>query len=476
MMGRMITVGVAALLCTATSSASAPGAPTSPTLNVTPVGGILDAPFNVTLKGVSPGARVAIRATRRTKDGTPWTTAGVFQANAAGFVDAARFPSLGGSYRGVSPHGLLCSALPVEPEKLDAYIAGLANNPRQPTSFPDEIVGRTPIEVTASVDGKVVASTMAWRSNAEGTAGEDVAVADGWKGVFFPPAAGVRPGAPVLLLTGSGGGVFRYTAARLASRGHPALAMAMYRYPGLPDSLVNFPIERVRDAASYLAKRAGTERAVVLGVSRGSEAAALAGVHFPQAFSGVILLVPSHVADNGAIGPAAKVTDSAWTLHGKPVPRTELGYTPEDPRIAEQAKTLPGYNGSAMVLDLWNSPAFEAKYGIPYERMKAPILVLGAGQDGVWPSGISAERIKRRMARHGKGHQVEVHVYPTAGHSMVALAFGGTLSTFSYSPTLKGFGASGGEPNGNCEAAFDSFRATLAFLDRLPKRQRRSKP
>lgn len=461
-----MTVGTAALLCIAAAPASAP-TPASPALNVTPVGAILDAPFDVTLKGAPPGARVAIRATRRTKDGAPWSTVGVYQANAVGFVDAARFPSLGGSYRGVSPHGLLCSALPVEPDKIDAYIAGFAKNPRQPTSFPDELVGRTPIEVTASVGGKVVASATAWRSYAEGTAGEDVAVAEGWKGVFFPPAAGVRPGAPVLLLAGSGGGLFRYTAARLASRGHPTLAMAMFRYPDLPDSLVNFPIERVRDAAFWLAKRAGTEQAVVMGVSRGSEAAALAGVHFPDAFSGVVLLVPSHVADNGALGPAAKVTDSAWTVNGKAVPRTELGFTPEDPRIAEQAKTPPGYNGSAMVLDFWNSPAFEAKYGIPYERIKVPILVLGAGQDAVWPSGISAARIKRRMTRHGKGGQVEVHIYPTAGHSMVQVAFGGTLSTFGYSPTLKGFGASGGQPNGNCEAAFASFHSTLAFLDRL---------
>lgn len=475
MMVRMMTIGAAALSCIAAAPSSAPGAPASPSLNVTPVGGILDAPFDVTLKGVPPGARVAIRATRRTKEGAPWTTVGVYQANAVGFVDAARFPSLGGSYRGVSRHGLLCSALPVEPEKLDAYIADFANNPRQPTSFPDELVGRTPIEVTASIGGKVVASAKAWRSYAEGTAGEDVAVADGWKGVFFPPTTGVRPGAPVLLLAGSGGGVFRYTAARLASRGHPTLAMAMFRYPGLPDSLVNFPIERVRDAALWLAKRAGTKQAVVMGVSRGAEAAALAGVHFPDAFSGVVLVVPSHVSDNGALGPAAKPSDSAWTLNGKPTPRTDLGYTPDDPRIAEQAKTLPGYNGSDMVLTRWSSLEFEAKYGIPFERMKAPVLVLAAGQDAVWPSWISADRIKRRMTRHGKGGQVEVHVYPTAGHSMVQVAFGGPLSTFGYHPLLKGFGALGGQPNGNCEAGFDSYRATLAFLDRLQKRQRSPK-
>lgn len=470
MVGRKTTFGIAALLC----AAAAPGASGGPSLDVTPAGAVIDAPFDVKLTGVAPGARVTIRVTRRTEEGAPWTTVGVYRADAAGLVDAARFASIGGSYRGVSPHGLLCSALPVEPEALDAYIAARTRDPSLPAFFPDTL-GRTPIEVTASIGGTVVASATAWRSYAEGTAGEDVAVADGWKGVFFPRAVGVRPGAPVLLLAGSGGGAFRYTAARLASRGHPTLAMAMFRYPGLPDSLVNFPIERVRDAASYVAKRAGTARAVVMGISRGSEAAALAGVHFPQAFSGVVLVVPSHVADNGALGPAAKVTDSAWTVHGKPVPRTDLGFTPDDPRIAARAKTPPGYDGSAMVADLWNSSAFEAKYGIAFERIKVPILVLAAGQDAVWPSGISAARIERRMIRHGKGDRIETHVYPTAGHSMVAVAFGGRLSTFGYHPLLKGFGASGGQPNGNCDAAFESHRATLAFLDRLATPRRPSK-
>lgn len=468
---KTIASAVAAVLCIGAAPASAPNVSAEPTLSVTPAGAIIDAPFDVALKGVPPGTHVVIRTTRRTEEGAPWTASGVYTANATGSVDAARFTSLGGTYTGVSPHGLLCSALPVEPDKLGAYIVGFSSNPRQLTSFPDPL-GRTPIEVTASVDDKVVASATAWRSHAEGTAGEDVAVADGWKGVFFPPAAGVKVGAPVLVVPGSGGGLFRYTAARFASHGHPTLAMAMYRYPGLPDSLVNYPVERVRDAALWLAKRAGTRRAVVMGISRGSEAAALAAVYYPQAFSGVILSVPSHLSDAGALGPAAKPGISAWTVRGKPTLVTYLGFNPDDPRVLQQAKTLPGYNASAMVRDMWGSAAFEAKYGIPFERIKAPILVLGAEDDSLWPSGISAERIKRRLVGHGKASLAEVRIYPAAGHSMVTVG-SGALSTFGYNAQLKGFVAFGGTPNGTCEASFDSVRDTLDFLSRIRPEARR---
>jgi dienelactone hydrolase len=437
------------------------------TLTLTPVGGIQDAPFKVTLAGVNPGTRVVIRVTRRTDDGHPWSAVGVFRANARGVVDAARSRSLGGTYSGISAHGLLCSALPVEPDKIDAFVAGFARNPRQDRSFPDPL-GRTEIALTASIGGRIVASTSGWRSYPVGTRGEAVDVAEGWKGVFFPAAEGVKPGLPVLLLAGSGGGIFRYTAARLASHGHPTLAFAMFRYPGLPDSLVEYPLERVRNGALWLANRAGGERPVIMGISRGSEAAALAGVHFPDAFSGHILLVPSHLADAGALGSAAKQGASAWSIGGKPTPVTDLGFTPDDPRVVEQARTPPGYNASAMVLDRWASPSFEARYGIPFERLKAPVLVLAAGQDAVWPSWVSAERIHKRLVAHGKAGLAEIHIYPAAGHGMVDLGFGGPLSTFSYNPLLKGFMALGGEPNANCEASFDSVRAILAFLDRVP--------
>ena len=248
---------------------------------------------------------------------------------------------------GVSPHGLLCSALPESASSFATYLAELIDNPRLPRSFvpPLEPV---PITVEASSDGKVIAATTAVRGHGIGVAEEEVATEDGLRGVYFAPVAGRKVKEPVLLLSGSGGGVRRYAAARLASHGHPTFAFAIYNYADLPSTLKNYPIERVHDGAQWLARRAGTEKVAITGVSRGSEAAAHAAIHFPDAFSAVVLSVPSHLQDAGALGPDAKPGDSAWTIDGGPLPVTDLGFTFDDPRIVEQAKALPGYNASGM--------------------------------------------------------------------------------------------------------------------------------
>ena len=104
---------------------------------------------------------------------------------------------------------------------------------------------------------------------------------------------------------------------------------------------------------------------------------------------------------------------------------------------------------------------------IPYERIKAPLLILAAGSDDLWPSYVSAEHIRRRMEALGKKGQVEIHVLPDAGHRLVAVGTGNAVSSSSYSSSLKGYMATGGTPNGNCEASFNAFAEMLRFLHRL---------
>lgn len=458
---RFVLNGLAACMVLVLSEAQA--ADPDPILSVHPREGVFDAPFDVRLEKAPANVEVTIRASQRDEDGALWSTVGIYRTDASGAVDAALQPSIGGSYTGTSPHGLLCSALPVGAASFASYLDTIIANPRLPTSAPRPIEP-IPITLEASINGQLVAKTTAIRGDAVGVVEREVATPDGLRGVYFAPAPGREAREPVLLLNGSGGGVRRFAAARLASHGHPTFAFAIYNYADLPRTLKNFPIERVRDAAIWLANEAGTDRVAVMGVSRGSEAAAHAAIHFPEAFSAVILSVPSHLQDGGALDPDAKPGDGAWTVGGKPFPVTDLGFGMDDPRIAEQARQVPGYNASGMVLSIWGSERLEATYGTRFERITVPVLVLAGDEDATWPSWISAERIRQRMEAAGKGALVEVHSYPGAGHSMVAVGFGGPLSTFTYNPFLKGFMSFGGTPNGNCEAGFLSSRATTAFL------------
>ena len=448
--------GVVALCCSGLACAN-------PTLSVLPADGVFDEPFEVTMEGAPAHSEVTIKATQTDENDTIWSTTGIFRADKNGSVNAVTMHSIGGSYTGISPHGFLCSALPVGVNGFASYLDAIIENSRLPTS-PSRPIEPITITLQASIDGQVVATTTARRGDAVNVTETEVATSGGLRGVFFAPASGQQVREPVLLLNGSGGGVRRFAAARLASHGHPTFALAIYNYADLPTTLKNYPIENIRDAALWLADKAGTEKVAILGVSRGSEAAAHAAINFPEAFSGVILSVPSHLQDAGALGPEVQPGDGAWTLNGEPFPVTDLGFRIDDPRIGEQAKDLPGYNASGMVLSIWGSDMLEAAYGTAFEKITVPTLVLAGEEDAIWPSWISAERIKQRMERAGKADLVQVRAYPGAGHSMVSVGFGGPYSTFAYNPFLGGFLNFGGTPNGNCEAGFESSTATRAFL------------
>ncbi len=436
---------------------------TQPRLTVSPADAPASAPFQVKVEGVPPGSRVRITADQISATGETWTASGTYVADARGYVDAATAPSLEGTYQGISPHGLICSALPIPPEEVAAYIAEFTVKPTQRSVINARLEG-APVTVKALVEGREVASATAWRGFAVGTKGEAVSEST-VHGLYYPPAPGRPVGEPVVVLTGSGGGLFPTTPALLASQGHPVLAQALYNYPGTPDALFQIPIEWVRDGALWLARKAGTRRVAVMGISRGSEAAQLAAAHFPGAFSGVIAAVPGHLV-GGALGPGTTPADSAWSIGGKPVPAIPAESIDFE-RIREEGRTPPGYRGSRAFMGQWTDRALESAYGLPHDRLEAPILVLAGDADDIWPSWVSAERIRSRLAAAGKAGLAEVHVFPDAGHALVFVGRGNALSSFGYSAQLGGFGSIGGLPSANCEASFAAFEVTLAFLRRI---------
>jgi len=66
--------------------------------------------------------------------GRNWTAVGEYLADATGTIDVDVAPSLGGSYTGVSPHGLWCSVLPIPPEQVKEYRANLQTHPELGTA------------------------------------------------------------------------------------------------------------------------------------------------------------------------------------------------------------------------------------------------------------------------------------------------------------------------------------------------------
>jgi dienelactone hydrolase len=158
------------------------------------------------------------------------------------------------------------------------------------------------------------------------------------------------------------------------------------------------------------------EHVVVLGASRGGEAALLLAATFPRLIHGAIGLVPSD-----SVYPAPAANLRAWTLHGRAVPLEQ----------------------------------------IPVERITGPVLTAGAGDDQVWSSAESVDQIEQRLERHHFRYRHERLIYRSAGHLI------GTA--LPYLPASTEESSFGGTPLSDTAAKADLWPHILRFFATLQR-------
>ena len=167
----------------------------------------------------------------------------------------------------------------------------------------------------------------------------------------------------------------------------------------------------------------------VSGISRGSEAALLLGVNYPNLVHGVIASVPSDVA----ICSFPNCTGPAWTLDGKPIPYTSQFDNPQ--------------------------PTGDPAAIIPVQRIRGPIFLDCGGSDSVWSSCPYADAIMSRLDQARDPYPHLLYAYPDAGH--------GVGDIVPYEPDQLGPAAAdllGSSPNANHNADAQLWPHLLAFL------------
>ena len=183
----------------------------------------------------------------------------------------------------------------------------------------------------------------------------------------------------VVVIAGSGGGdaLSGALARALAREGYAALGLGYFKVPGRPDELRDIDLGYVVDGVRVARSLATDPKSavVLLGSSRGSEAAQLVAAHEPDLVQGVVALVPANECF-GSWPPGG----AAWTIDAAAAP---LG-------------------------------------PIPVERIKAPMFLVSAGSDEIWPSSAMAREIVARRLAHGR---TTVHLdYPDATHALSFIA------------------------------------------------------
>lgn len=239
------------------------------------------------ITGLSPGELVNVQVSSTDARGVPWQASVGYRADANGDVDLSTAAAISGSYRGASDMGLIWSMHPLKPAPAGAYFWS-TTAPRMFT-------------LAVSAHGTRVASASFRRTFSPIPLAQTMESldADGFVGEFVRPSDTGDRRPAVLVLGGSEGGLPGVLLpALLASNGYPALGVAYFGEPGLPQTLSRIPLEYFAGALRWLARQPGVDpaRIAVLGVSRGSEAAQLLGVYYPNLVHAVIASVPSNAA------------------------------------------------------------------------------------------------------------------------------------------------------------------------------------
>jgi acetyl esterase/lipase len=352
---------------------AAPAAQAKVGLSVVPSTSTADQPFHVRITGLHPRSSAELRLRVRDARGKLWRSSASFRADADGTVNVDRASALFGSYRGRWGMGLFASL--TTPTR-SAY--GFAWDGARPQTLSVEVRAR----------GKALASRTFRRAMPAAVDVRPITDA-GFYGGYYARQGPAARSAAILLLGGSEGGLpSGPIPTMLAARGYPTLSVSYFRAPGLPQTLARIPLEYFEQALLWLRAQPQVDpsRIVVIGVSRGSEAAQLLGVYYPSLVSSVVASVPSNVA----LCSFPDCSQPAWMFQGAPVPYTQQfdnPYPTDDPAAV-----------------------------IPDERIRGPLFAVCGGRDLVWFSCPYASAIMDRLRAFGHPYKDVSYAYPRAGH------------------------------------------------------------
>ncbi|MEM9014308.1 MAG: acyl-CoA thioester hydrolase/BAAT C-terminal domain-containing protein [Pseudomonadota bacterium] len=400
-----------------------------------------------------------------------WRSWATFRANSDGVVDFANDAPTDGAFNGVDIGGLFWSVTPDSPtHRLDfETLASGASLLPESDALGDL---RYQLEFCTTNGAPIIVNVVRQRlSNSVDC--ERMRSGD-LRGLLFQPRFG-RPKGAVLILGGSEGGIVGARTAALAWEGYAALALGYFNYEDRPRAAFGLPLEYFERALAFLAERFPGCKRAIWGGSRGAEAALLTSINFPGAVDAVVGWVPSHLIHDGFDMDGGEDFSASrramWTLRDREIAGAPFKEVDAKIRIkrSEKYRARPGYSYADEFFETWRKAGDDSEYHIPVERLAAPLLLVSAGDDRLWPSKMGAERIMRRLDRHSAKIQREHIVLCNAGH---AVGMPNEPRPFSdttfwrdgYSGVDGGFVNMGGAPSTNALAAREGWRVVTAFL------------
>ncbi|KAL9979733.1 hypothetical protein ACROYT_G017440 [Oculina patagonica] len=419
-------------------------------LNLRPRSSLIDKITKINISRLKPLQKITLGAEIVGDKGEVFESHAHFIADKDGEVDVCRDSSLGGSYSGVSPMGLLWSMKPAPGQRKGIRL--MKSDVTKPYNI-----------VLNCFDGHVTPNESSLQPLSS-EAFQKWYMADGVKRIpvregrirgtlFIPPGEGPFPG--VMELLGGAGGLVEFKASLLASHGFAALALAYMDYDDIPKFPPTIDLEYFEETANWLSNHPKVlpHGIGVHAICHGSWAALLMTSFKMSVVKTVVAISP--LIRNALLVPyeyKGKVSDVIPPEYSKKI-------TTGEGRIWRYAypAVIPDYRPPAS-----KYPGF-----IPVENISCPVLlVCGTGDQNVDP--MTSQVIFDSLEAHGREHLCSILRYPEAGH-LIEPPYS-PLCYASYNGSTKRFGDPhlvwGGETQAHARAQEDAWPKILSFLRR----------
>ncbi|KAJ0069785.1 hypothetical protein NL108_014343 [Boleophthalmus pectinirostris] len=415
--------------------------PSGVRLSVHPSRALVDEKFKVLVQNAPPGTELTVRSHLLSEDKHNWEAFGHYMCDSTGTLNLCEDPSLGGTYEGVEPMGLLWSLRPVPGSK-----PGLR---MRKTNV------ETPLEVTVSVyqghlsegfkEQSCLAAVLVERwYMAPGVQRIPVTEHDLTATLFLPPGPGPFPA--VLDLWGGGGNLMEYRASLLASHGFAALALDYLNNKVTMTTGKRMKNDYFETAYKFLEQHPQIvgSRIAMWGLSLGtSMTLKMAAYSKVMKLRCAVCINGSHVQPvNGSV---EDILNSFLINNDKT-------------RISEKQEVI----WHDLLLPIPEDPAFKVDMG----RVQCPLLLVVGQDDQNWSSFIGAMDIKAMMEKAGNIHLLTLLAYSDAGH-LIEPPYSPLTRTSNFrSPITKKLFTTlwGGQTVGHARAQEDSWRKALVFL------------
>ncbi|XP_053741939.1 bile acid-CoA:amino acid N-acyltransferase-like [Synchiropus splendidus] len=405
-------------------------------LSAHPSRGLIDEKMVVQVKNAEPFSKLTLYAAHCCEGGYNWESFAHYSSDMTGQVNVSEDPSLGGTYFGVEPMGLLWSLQGVKSNKLGATLRKL--DPEIPMKVTISLYSGYQSE--GFEDLVPLASVLVERWNiAPGVRIIEIKE-DGVNGtLFLPPGPGPFPG--IMDLWGYEVGMIKYRAALLGSHGYAALAVNYITPDVTKTTREMVEVDFFEKAFGILQRHPQvlSSRVGIVGLCFGNvimfKVAAYSNVVKPRCLvcvNGIHMIPPDKTLGEARLYTAQVMRSSVNQETKEIVMRDSLLPVPTDPKLK---------------MDLG--------------RVSCPLLLVAAEDDLGIPSKEAAEDIQAMMQRAGKGDLVKILSYPKAGHILYP-----PYMPLGNVTVVKGTGVQlwGGEPHPHSCAQEDSWRKTLMFL------------